>query len=120
MRGYGAQPHVAGPIGAAKQRPVLRAHPLQAQQPQQAYQAPPRGRSVGELQKVDSAALKSRLFIFERLDLELSGPSWPNRLAPVGRIRWVNFAEQAWVNSDERQGSGGTREHNATAAPELP
>ncbi len=41
----------------------------------------PRGRSAGELPKVDSACLKSRLFIFERLDLELIGPSWPNRLA---------------------------------------
>ena len=56
MWGYGAQPHVAGPIGAAKQRPVLSAHPLQAQQPQPACQAPPRGRNVGELQTVDSAA----------------------------------------------------------------
>jgi len=40
----------------------------------------PRGRSVGELHKVDSAALKSGLFIFERLDLELTDPCWPNRL----------------------------------------
>jgi hypothetical protein len=36
---------------------------------------------VGELHKVDSVALRSRLFIFERLDLELTGPAWPNRLA---------------------------------------
>ena len=72
MWGYGAQPHVAGPIGAAKQRPVLRAHQLQAQQPQQDDQATPRGRCGGELQKVDSAALKSRLFVFERLDIELT------------------------------------------------
>ena len=81
MWGYGAQPHVAGPIGAAKQRPVLRAHPLQAHQPQPADQAPPRGHCVGEPQKVDSAALKSRLFIFERLDLGLTDPSWPSCLA---------------------------------------
>jgi hypothetical protein len=83
---------------------VLRAHPLQSQQPQQADQASLHGRCVGELQKVDRAALKSRLFIFERLDLELTDPFWPNRLSPVGQIGWVNFAERAWVNSDERQG----------------
>ena len=79
--GYGAQPHVAGPIRAATQRPVLRAHQLQAQQPQHAYQAPPRGHCVGELQKLDRAALKSRLFIFESVDLELTDPSSPSRLA---------------------------------------
>ena len=77
MWGYGAQPHSAGPIGAAKQRPVPRAHPLQAQQPRQADEAPPRGRNGGELQKVGSAALKSRLFIVERLDLELTDRTRP-------------------------------------------
>ena len=48
----------------------------------------PRGRCVGELQKVDSAALKSRLFIFERLDLELTDPSWPNRLVILQSARF--------------------------------
>jgi hypothetical protein len=75
MWGYGAQPHVAGPIGAATQRPVLRAHQLQAQQHQHADQATSRGHCVGELQKLDRATLKSRLFIFERVDLELTDPS---------------------------------------------
>jgi hypothetical protein len=41
MWGYGTQPHVAGPGGTAKQRPVLRAHRIRSQQPQQADQAPP-------------------------------------------------------------------------------
>ena len=50
-------------------------------QPQQACQAPARGRSVGELHKVDSVGLRSRLFIFERLDLVLTDPAWPNRPA---------------------------------------
>jgi hypothetical protein len=68
---------------------------------------------VGELQKVDSAALKSRLFIFGRPDLGLTEPSSPKRLADshgppqphtVGQIRWVSLDEQARVNSAERQG----------------